>query len=146
MTHAELVERAARWLRNSRGCGVVVTRACVWTTEQPDALGWNATGASLLVECKASRADFLRDRKKPHRKYPGKGMGNYRYYLTPPGLVGLEELPEGWGLLECGPRSVRLRRRPVWVADKNRAEEIRHLLAHLRRGRPAEGVCDGLGI
>jgi len=27
-------------------------------------------------------------------------MGAKRYYLTPPGLLGVDELPKNWGLLE----------------------------------------------
>jgi len=55
----------------------------------------------VLVECKVSRADFLADRDKPFRLKPEKGVGSERFYLTPPNLVRVEELPVGWGLLQC---------------------------------------------
>ncbi|KKK54365.1 hypothetical protein LCGC14_3085490, partial [marine sediment metagenome] len=65
--------------------------------EIPDALGF-ASRKSTLIECKASRSDFLSDKKKSFRQKPDEGMGCLRYYLTPPGLVDPDELPENWGL------------------------------------------------
>jgi hypothetical protein len=99
MTHAQLVERAVRWLRTYR-CGVVLSEQACVSGEMPDAIGWKRACHSVLVECKVTRADFLADRAKPFRQKPEKGVGSERFYLTPPGLVKPEELPAGWGLLE----------------------------------------------
>ncbi len=132
MTHAELVERAERWLRNSRGCSVVVTRPCVMALENPDALGFNASGFSTLVECKASRADFRRDKDKWHRR--GTGIGNRRYYLAPAGLVSADEVPDGWGLLHCLPKVVRIVKDVPSRPERNWLEEMRHLVAENQRG------------
>jgi hypothetical protein len=99
MTHAQLVERAVRWLRVYR-CGVVLSEQACVSGEMPDAIGWKRASHSVLVECKVTRADFLVDRDKPFRLKPGQGVGCERFYLTPPDLVKLEELPAGWGLLE----------------------------------------------
>jgi hypothetical protein len=100
MTHAQLVERAVRWLRSYR-CGVVLSEQACVSGEMPDAIGWKKASHSVLVECKVSRADFLADRDKPFRLKPKKGVGSERFYLTPPNLVKVEELPVGWGLLQC---------------------------------------------
>ena len=62
----------------------------------------------MLVECKVSRADFRADRKKIIHGAPDTCPGQERWYLTPPGLVGAHEVPEGWGLAEAGARSVRV--------------------------------------
>jgi hypothetical protein len=99
MTHAQLVEKAVRWLRAYR-CGVVLSEQACASGEMPDAIGWKQACHSVLVECKVTRADFLADRAKPFRQKPGKGVGSERFYLTPPALVTIEELPPGWGLLE----------------------------------------------
>lgn len=99
MTHAQLVERAVRWLRSYR-CGVVLSEQACVSGEMPDAIGWKRTNHSVLVECKITRADFLADRGKPFRQKAEQGVGSERFYLTPPALVKLEELPVGWGLLE----------------------------------------------
>ncbi|HWW13911.1 MAG TPA: hypothetical protein VN310_04550 [Candidatus Dormibacteraeota bacterium] len=99
MTHAQLVERAVRWLRSYR-CGVVLSEQACVSGEMPDAIGWKRANHSVLVECKITRADFLADRGKPFRQKPEQGVGSERFYLTPPALIKLEELPPGWGLLE----------------------------------------------
>ena len=113
MNHHDLVLRAKRWLLNTKGCGFVLVELdyVATTVEIADAIGWR-DGQSHLVECKASRADFLSDRKKPFRREPWRGMGRYRYYMTPPGLVKPEEVHPGWGLLYAYPRVVRVARKP----------------------------------
>jgi hypothetical protein len=52
-----------------------------------------------MIECKASRGDFLSDGKKIFRKSPHMGMGDFRFYLCPKGLILPEDLPEKWGLV-----------------------------------------------
>jgi len=99
MTHAQLVEKAVRWLRSYR-CGVVLSEQACASGEMPDAIGWKKACHSVLLECKVSRADFLVDREKPWRQKPERGVGNERFYLTLPGLITVDELPQGWGLLE----------------------------------------------
>lgn len=88
-----------RWLRGYR-CGVVLSEQACVSGEMPDAIGWKKACHSVLVECKVTRADFLADRAKPFRVKPEKGVGSERFYMTPAGLVKIEELPLGWGLLE----------------------------------------------
>ena len=99
MTHAQLVEKAVRWLRAYR-CGVVLSEQACVSGEMPDAIGWKRACHSVLLECKITRADFLADRQKPFRLKSEKGVGGERFYLTLPEMVNLEELPLGWGLLE----------------------------------------------
>ena len=101
MTHTQLVEKGVRWLRSYR-CGVVLSEQACANGEMPDAIGWKQACHSVLLECKVARADFLADREKPFRQKPERGVGNERFYLTLPGLIRVEELPAGWGLLECG--------------------------------------------
>ena len=102
MSHIDLVARARKWLLGSMGCGVVLCEVIGGGLEQPDAIGWKNGGRhSILVEVKVSRSDFLSDKKKCHRR-AGAGMGQQRWYLTPPGLVRPDELPDGWGLAEAG--------------------------------------------
>jgi hypothetical protein len=134
MTHAQLVQKAVRWLRSYR-CGVVLSEQACASGEMPDAIGWKQTCHSVVVECKLSRADFLADREKPFRRKPDAGMGCERFYLTPPGLLVPEELPPGWGLLECRNRGIetaRLSARNLRTT-KGFRYEMNLLLASLRR-------------
>lgn len=101
MSHAELVKRAVRWLRTTRRMKVVAAEPCAGRVgENPDAIGWDGAGRSVLVEVKVSVADFRRDRDKPCRRNGTAGMGGERWYLTPPDLLNPCQLSDGWGLLE----------------------------------------------
>ena len=125
---------AVDWLRRYR-CGVVLSEQACISGEMPDAIGWKKTCHSVLVECKVARADFLADREKPFRQNPQTGVGCERYYMAPKGLIRVEEIPAGWGLLEVGGREVE---KVKAAAKKLRSEigfgyEMNLLLASLRR-------------
>jgi|SRR5215470_12822271 len=134
MTHALLVRKAVEWLRRYR-CGIVLSEQACISGEMPDAIGWKRACHSVLVECKLSRADFLADRSKPFRQRPGRGVGNERFYLAPRGLIGPEELPSGWGLLEYQSRQILVlvhSKKNLRTDDGFRCE-MNLLLASLRR-------------
>ena len=109
-------------------------QACA-SGEIPDAIGWKRACHSVLLECKISRADFLCDREKPWRQKPQTGVGCERFYLVPGGLLRVQELPEGWGLLELRKREVTMTK--ASVKDHRTATGFRYemnlLLASLRR-------------
>ncbi len=134
MTHSQLVQKAVAWLRSYR-CGVVLSEQACLSGEMPDAIGWKRACHSVLVECKLTRADFFADRDKPFRCKQELGLGCERFYLTPAALLHLEELPSGWGLLECHNRKIKL----LQPAVKNLRTatgfryEMNLLLASLRR-------------
>lgn len=107
LTHSELVTRAVRWLRR-QGCRVILHDPFrTPLAEQPDALGFRE-GCSILVEAKASRSDFKADESKPWRTDPSLGMGNWRFFIAPAGLLDGLPLPEGWGLIEVDGRATRV--------------------------------------
>ena len=91
LTHANLVSLAMRYL-DAKGFKVILAEPG-FRKERPDAIGFSS-GFSCLVECKATRRDFLKDRDKPFRKDPSKGIGTMRIYLTNPGVCTPDELPE----------------------------------------------------
>jgi hypothetical protein len=134
MTHAQLVQRATAWLRAYR-CGVVLSEQACVSGEMPDAIGWKRACHSVVVECKITRADFLADRDKPFRQKPGLGMGCERFYLTPTAMLRVEDLPPGWGLLECQSRKIQLLRPSVknFRTTLGFKYEMNLLLASLRR-------------
>jgi len=108
VTHADLVIAAARGLSGSMRCGIVLTEFASGARETPDAIGFRRGGSSVLVECKVSRADFRADGRKGHRR-SADGAGAARYYMTPPELVDISDLPAGWGLVWGGPRRNQVR-------------------------------------
>ena len=129
--HDKLVEKAVTWLKRRHP---LVIAEMVTGCETPDAIGFKANGLTTLVECKVSRADFRTDAKKPFRKVGG--MGSRRYFLTPLGLIKVEELPKGWGLLELSGRGVRVTKDLKYHAyrkDKDTRAELGLLLSCMRR-------------
>src|SRR5438477_10877719 len=104
---------------------------------------------TCFIECKASRADFLRDqssdgqmllclmerrgnrkrrRRRKLRQTLGLGkfkscllapMANLHYILAPPGVVKKNELPPRWGLLSYGDAGISVAARATWQESAN---------------------------
>ena len=129
--HADLILAAAKWLRISQRCAVVITDMVTAGGETPDAIGFTSWH-SIMIECKASRSDFRRDADKACRRRGG-GMGNERYFLAPADMLKPEEMPEGWGLLEMEEGGkVRMRKNATSRSVEGRSE-ITLLISALRR-------------
>ena len=136
MTHQQMVRLAEQWLRRKYRCGIVLSEQSCASGETPDVIGWKNSCRSILVECKISRADFFADREKPWRMKPETGMGCERFYLAPLGLIGKQELPKHWGLLECKGREVTIALKPCRQSQRTETGfmwEMNLLLASLRR-------------
>lgn len=135
MTHAQLVGMAETWLRK-QGCHIVLSEQTADSGEVPDAIGWRANCHSIVIECKVSRGDFLSDQQKRARRRPVQAMGSERLYLAPAGLIRVEEVPGGWGLLEAHKREVEVVVRPranSSLREEGLIAEMALLLASLRR-------------
>jgi hypothetical protein len=129
--HAKLVTIGRAWLE--RRCAVVISEMAS-QREEADGIGWSSRG-SILIECKASRTDFLVDAQKHFRRHPEFGMGSLRYFLAPTGLLKPDELPERWGLLEyteghAFPRKVK---QAIAFPAHNLSAENKLLISALRR-------------
>ena len=133
MTHEELRKIAVKWLTNSKKASVVLSEMVSLASQVPDAIGWQ-TSRSTLVECKVSRSDFLADKDKVHQR-SGCTVGGRRFYLTPPGLLQVSDLPEGWGWLEARDGYVKMRRDSdhFSMTDQAKNDEIAMLVSALRR-------------
>lgn len=156
MTHAELVDRAVAWLKR-QSCSVILHEPFrTPLSEQPDAIGWR-DGLSILLEAKTSIADFRVDAAKPWRRDPTAGVGDWRFYIAPAGLLSPLDLPEGWGLIECvGKRSRVVSGGPkgnhwwgdVPFRDCDKRAETRMLVSALSRpeARPKPAMAPRRGI
>jgi hypothetical protein len=78
---------------------VVLYEFATAADENPDVIGFAPEAGSVLIECKLTRSDFLRDATKVVRKNPRAGMGQRRFYLCPPNVIQVRNLPPKWGLL-----------------------------------------------
>lgn len=100
MSHKELVSHSHYWLESQNMVRVALMEFGAGSNgEIPDVIGFGRFGNSVVVECKVSRSDFLSDKTKPFRAKPELGMGVYRLYACPWGMLKPEEMPEKWGLL-----------------------------------------------
>jgi len=136
ITHDDLVQQAKKWLETAHGtkfaCGVVLTEFSCRASEIPDVIGFSAD-RSILIECKVSRADFLRDKNKPHRNYVKK-LGNLRYYLTLPNVACPEDIDNGWGLLYATDKNIiEVKESEYFVDDSVKAAEWSILYSIVRR-------------
>lgn len=106
ITHKELVKIAVKWAMGRHNV-VISERGAI--NEIPDVVGLHYA-YTTLIECKASRADFQRDKFKITRRHSDICIGNYRIYCAPHGLLSEDDIPETWGLLEVYPSGhVKLR-------------------------------------
>lgn len=122
----------AKWLKDVRGYTVVIAELSTTNAETPDVIGWSGTHGSMLIEVKVSRADFHADKNKRFRQIAEQGMGHKRYFAAPKGMLRVDEMPDGWGLLEIESRVIRT----VKEADNqqaNHAAEVRMLTSTIRR-------------
>jgi len=151
VTHDELVEIGRRWLlrpwRNAAreghsACAVVLTELNTWnyTGEIPDVLGWDVSkGRSILIECKTSVSDFRADAAKPFRRVPEEGIGTFRFFLAPAGLLPVDRLPAGWGFLEVGDMGRVTVARASEEFPCRRDAEVALLVSVMRRLEVKEG-------
>lgn len=80
----------------------------VQSGQRADALyvGFTSASGRILVghEVKVSRSDWLRELAKPAKADTWADACHAWYIVAPPGVVKLDELPDGWGLLEPSPK------------------------------------------
>jgi len=122
-----------RWL--TRKCSVVLYEFATAADENPDVIGWASGAGSLLVECKLTRSDFLRDATKTVRRNPRAGMGQRRYYLCPTEVIQVKDLPPKWGLLWVTKGQVIVKREARGHAQRNLVAEVQFLSSMLRRAQ-----------
>ena len=137
MRHATLLQLGVRWL--SRQCSVVLYESAGVKKEVPDVIGW-AGPRAVLIECKVSRADYLRDAAKVTRTDPNVGMAQRRYYLCPAGLVQPADLPCKWGLLWADKGRITVQREARGFPQRNLLAEVEFLSRMLRRAQIRVGT------
>lgn len=142
LRHDALVSLAKTWLLKEIGCFLVLTEVRNPTGETPDAIGFTPDFYSCMIECIACRSSFHFDRFTPGhsptshkacRAEPYKGMGNYRYYLSSPSDVKLNDLPDKWGLLHTDGKIIEIVKEPSPFYDTHIYCNERKLLSYALR-------------
>lgn len=142
MDSATLHKAGLRWLKsgwkngaeNGHGrCSIIAEDKASLSGERPDLIGWYDK-KSILIEVKVSRADFFRDGSKSWRMY-GEGMGQVRWYLTPPSMVRWDEVPYSYGLAESDGGEVTVVLEPLFRGNIYDLDAERSLLMSLLRAK-----------
>jgi hypothetical protein len=107
-----LLDAIERGIHGSRGEWIFLRELRVGTgrrqgnLQRLDAFALNTlphTGMKrVCYEVKVSRADFLLELKQPLKRRMGMRYSNEFYFVTPPGLVNMAEIPAECGLIEAG--------------------------------------------
>ena len=136
MTHRELCIKGAKFLKNQ---GIFAFHKCRYVVceleragESPDAFGW-VGGVTQLIEVKVTRSDFLSDKKKMWRMNPNQGLGKFRSYLCPEGIIKESDLPENWGLLYINDKGKIYSVKEPISQESDHYEEIDLITSILRR-------------
>jgi hypothetical protein len=143
-SHGELVRIACRWLAKKQKCPHVFAEPqSMKLNEFPDAIGFRfgyQDPGTRVIEVKVSREDYRRDRHKQWKRFesaglPG-GMGRWRWYLVPDGLVRLDEIPDDHGLLYALPNGRVKQAKAAPVRESRDVEsELSWLCTALQRHR-----------
>ena len=149
-THAGLIKKAEKWLynntlyKNKYRCNVVFPELVTWCRETPDLLGWcRGRATTVLIEVKVSRGDFKADKKKSFRRkgWEDNGLGNFRFYCSPYGMIREEEVPSSWGLLYLSKTGKRIKLvKPAEYQKANIKEEYKFLLSVVRRFKATASI------
>jgi len=142
LTHKELINLVAVKLTNIH-YEIVISEGRTTQDhallEVPDVYGDKDDG-TVMVECKVSVTDFKADLKKPFRITPELGVGNYRYYCCPKGLIQPHEVPKNWGLMYASKMGVSIVKDPKYQVANIHAEK--QLLKLVIRGMISRGVVE----
>ncbi len=145
MTHADLVKISVK-MAHKLGFPLAITELKASSTkgEIPDCLAFKGGGDTLLIECKTSRADFLRDKEKKF-KSKSLGMGDYRLFLFCESVnISHNEIPKDWEYIkvnesgEVTESSIRITN--LGLIDslqfkKNAKAEVAVLYSYIRRSK-----------
>ncbi len=100
---------------------------------------WPSSGYVLTgFEIKVSRADWLRELADTTKADAVGKFCDYWYVAAPKGLVKIEELPTGWGLMEATEQGVRTAQRAV---KRVTAEYTPAFFASMLRRVSQGGLC-----
>ncbi len=142
MTHDELVLRGRNWLKNNPNSRmrfpIILTEYKSYANSEPDVLGLNHA-RSVVIECKVSRSDYFADQKKRCMRMSTR-LGSYRYYLCPAGLLRVDDIKNGWGLLYCHPHKITIEKDATFYPpEETRPEEYQIMYSIIRRLMSLDG-------
>lgn len=79
---------------------------------------WPSKSMFVAIEIKVDRADFRRELDDPSKRSAFESMANEFWFAAPKGVIPIEELPDGCGLLETWGDGLRATRRARQFKDR----------------------------
>lgn len=144
LTHKMLVDLAAKRIKTHfDSISLVLTELKSFAGEIPDVIAFRYD-KTILIECKTSRADFLRNKNKNwYKNTQGyKALGHYRIFFAPEGLIKTDELPSFWGLITVSEHlvtKVEVEPKLFYESDVSTGGHQLILLSYIRRQK--EQIC-----
>ena len=143
LTHSELCKLTAKKFMKEIA---LIEYKCQMLNEEPDVLVFDSYSDTTLYEIKMSRDDFWKDWKKTFRIYCKSvyhrnrlvvdtldySLGRLRYYVCPAGLIQIDELPFGWGLIWYNNNRFYLKKKSE-LFKNNKGLENRLLINAIKR-------------
>jgi hypothetical protein len=75
---------------------------------------WKSKGFQRIsYEIKVSRADFAREINQPQKRAFAESVSTECYFAMPSGLARVDEIPEGWGLIELTTGGLRRKKQAM---------------------------------
>lgn len=68
---------------------------------------------AVAYEIKISRSDFAREIKRPEKRAFAESIADECFFATPAGLLRVDEVPDGWGLVEANKAGLRVVKHPL---------------------------------
>lgn len=134
ITHKDLNILGEKFLKSSVNwkykCPITRIELRSAAFETPDVLGLRS-GASVLIESKTSRQDFLNDKKKIHRSLDG--IGDHRFFLSTEAIIKEEDLYEDWGLLHTDGKKVWVVKHPEHRINRSKVADCFIMYSIIRR-------------
>jgi len=134
ITHDYLNTLGEKFLKSAKNwmykCPITRVELRSASFETPDVLGLRS-GASVLIESKTNRRDFLNDKKKIHRST--EGIGDYRFFLSTEDIIKEEDLYDDWGLLHTDGKKVWVEKHPEHRINRHKSSDCLIMYSIIRR-------------
>lgn len=136
LRHEELLKTAAKFIKNKAltHFGKSTYVVCNYNDgmEPIDVFGFGG-GCTQIIKVITTRMELNLDLERAYRKCPKYGVGEFRSYLCPNGLLNKEDIPKNWGLLWCDNKGKIIEILNPQKQEENKAQEAKIIKSLLRR-------------
>ena len=96
----------------------------------------------VAYEIKVSRGDFSNEMNKPDKRKASEELANECFFVVPAGLLKVDEIPEGWGLIEKNKGGLRKNKHAKQRSTNGKFLPIEFVGALARRSQDPPPIYD----